>query len=72
MIGELAALRSALAAAAPEVPMAQDEQGGCVWCGASDGPFDAPLDPADHATDCGWRIARMALSDSTAQPEQDG
>jgi hypothetical protein len=53
----------ALEECAPEDPMTQDDQGGCVWCGASGphGTFDPP-EPQNHDRGCGWLKARHALS----------
>jgi hypothetical protein len=61
-IGHLAtALRSFLGSD-PDAAPTEDEQGGCVYCGAS--PARKPLDtPAftDHSADCPWVIGHMAL-----------
>ena len=55
-------LLAALKLVAPDEPMNQDEQGGCVWCGGSKkGHMYAGADPKDHDADCPWVIARAAL-----------
>lgn len=56
--------RSLLEALAPEDPMNQDEQGGCVWCGHTDGTSYgyATADPKHHEADCPWLEARRLLA----------
>jgi hypothetical protein len=62
--------RELLEELAPELPMSQDEMGGCVWCA---GPFGkrsgehAGPSPSDHAKDCPWLLARKLLKET-----QDG
>ncbi len=52
---------------APEEPMNQDEQGGCVWCGGTPPrqPY-AGADPKDHAADCPWVEARRIIEEARA------
>lgn len=63
-MGKIPVDRKILEAIAPEQPINQDEQGGCVWC---DGPFKkrhgmyATADPKDHAEDCPWVLIRKLL-----------
>lgn len=56
-------VRELLERLAPEEPMNQDEQGGCVWCDGTGGtPYGyAGTDPSDHAPDCPWVEARRLL-----------
>jgi len=49
---------------APDQPMNQDEQGGCVWCAGT--PIGntygyATDNPNNHTTDCPWILARQFL-----------
>jgi hypothetical protein len=76
---QVATLRDALANACPEIPMNQDEQGGCVWCGGDGkrkvrggyrGSIYATADPADHAADCEWVAARALLAADQDTKEQ--
>lgn len=66
-----------LAQLAPEQPMNQDEQGGCVWC-AGTPPGEphgyAGRDMADHEKDCPWVKARLMLGDKLpdSRAEQKG
>lgn len=48
---------------APEEPMNQDEQGGCVWCGGRAFTVYSTSDPATHETDCPWVRARQMLAE---------
>lgn len=56
-------LRELIGRLAPEEPINQDEQGGCVWCGGTGGTTYgyAGADPADHLGDCPWVKARRLL-----------
>lgn len=60
-------------AVAPDEPIVQDERGGCVWCGESDGGFGSSSDPEHHDggskteieyanAECGWASARRMLA----------
>ena len=56
---------AALETVAPEEPINQDEQGGCVWCGGTP-PGEmygyATSDRTHHDKDCGWVLAREAIA----------
>ncbi|MFD1839101.1 hypothetical protein [Paracidovorax cattleyae] len=52
---------------APEQPMNQDEQGGCVWCCGS-APDYAGAEPEDHDADCPWLLARGLLAAAPQAP----
>lgn len=59
---------------APEQPMNQDEQGGCVWCGGCP-PHEtygyAGRTPEDHDRDCPWLAARRLLEPDAADLKPD-
>lgn len=59
---------------APEEPMNQDEQGGCVWC-AGTPPRQtygyATADPKDHLPGCPWIAARAFLARLDTKGERD-
>ena len=49
---------------APEEPINQDEQGGCVWCGGTPPGSRwgyATADPKDHEYGCPWIEIRKLL-----------
>lgn len=48
---------------APEDPINQDEQGGCVWCnGPTNSAYGyATADPQDHTDECPWARARALI-----------
>jgi hypothetical protein len=51
-----------LNALAPDQPMNQDEQGGCVWCGGGPSAYGyARAIQEDHNHDCPWLRARLLL-----------
>lgn len=80
---EAAELRALLAELAPEEPINQDEQGGCVWCGWSEnmwfyeqrgcradhkrGSMYSDKRPETHTPDCPWITARRIL-EQTKEP----
>lgn len=49
--------RELIARLAPEQGIVQDEQGGCVWCGAGDSWIRLP----EHMPDCPWLEARAIV-----------
>ena len=56
-----------IAELAPESPISQDEQGGCVWCAKPVGTLGygyAGKSPADHDPDCPWLKAQKVLEES--------
>lgn len=59
-------LLEVLEAVAPAEPMNQDEQGGCVWCGQTDGTAYgyATAAPEHHEPDCAWLTARKVLKEA--------
>lgn len=67
--GAVAVPRELLENLAPEQPMNQDEQGGCVWCCGSAHDSDyAGADPEDHDADCPWLLARRLLAAAPHAP----
>ena len=69
---EHAKVLAALEAVAPEEPINQDEQGGCVWCGGT--PLGSPYgyatsDRTHHEKDCGWVLARDAIAIMRKEPQ---
>ena len=54
--------KGALRHACPELVIIQDEQGGCVWCGAFGRTQSRSPQDKDHMRDCAWLEAREALA----------
>lgn len=59
---QVEALHGLIARLAPEEGIVQDEQGGCVWCGAGDSWIGSP----EHGADCPWLEARSIVSPEEA------
>lgn len=72
--GHVSAPMSLLECVAPESPMNQDEQGGCVWCSGG-GPPGRPYygyagaDPDHHSPDCAWLMTRNLIAGQTRESE---
>jgi hypothetical protein len=56
--------RELLKAVAPEQPMQQDEQGGCVWCGEDSCGSSSFKDYDRHEADCPWGLVRKIICES--------
>lgn len=75
---ENVALYDLISQLAPEKPINDDEQGGCVWCGHSEeqwfyetgkserGSMYCDKRPETHKPDCPWLIAQQVLNDNSS------
>lgn len=59
--------RALLKRLAPEDGLRQDEQGGCVWCGAEHSGVMFKSDFDEHLEDCPWREVRLFLCETADQ-----
>jgi hypothetical protein len=66
MIADIDDLLILIGELAPELPINQDEQGGCVWCAKAVGDLGygyAGKEPDDHFSDCPWLKAQKVLEE---------
>lgn len=65
--------RELLKAVAPETPMQQDEQGGCVWCGEDSWNAGSYKDYDRHDEDCPWgRVRKLICESAESTADSDG
>lgn len=71
---QLEQARDVMLNVAPDEPMNQDEQGGCVWCGGKPPRKQygyATSNPKHHSNDCPWIAARAWLAANAPAPKSD-
>ena len=65
--------RELLKAAAPENPIQQDEQGGCVWCGEDSSKAASFDDYSQHEAGCPWgRVRKLICESAESTVDADG
>lgn len=72
---QLEQARDVMLNVAPDEPMNQDEQGGCVWCGGKPPRKQygyATSNPKHHSNDCPWIAARAWLAANAPAPKSGG